>query len=408
MSTDLVEAKNALDALASQQQTALTEAKAAAAKDMDKLEAKFNAQFEELKAGGVSPAKLSGIESDVKQLHGLLSEKQDRLDALDSIVNNFNQQRDTEAKSLGELFTQTQELTDYLGTKQSGNLAGVAIKALDTPTAGAALIRPDVDPTIYSLPRDVFALRGLIPSFATTSNTTEFIRMMSRVNNAAPVVEGAQKPDSDWTFDTVQCPIRTIAHGVPITRQFYDDVNGLRALVDSNLVYGLVQAEELQLLLGDGTGENVTGILPQATAYSAAAIPTTTTTMVDTIRWAKRQVRMEGYIPDGIVINPEDLAIIDLIKDGNGLYQFANWRVGGEQQPSLWGLSVRTSNAITAGTFLVGAFGTQARIRDRMEIELAMTDTHGDFFMKNKYQLRAEKRVGLEVIRPTAFVTGSF
>lgn len=406
--SDLAEAVRRVDDFAAKHQSQMAEVKAEASVGIRALETKFFAKFDELQKGDGTPAKLSAIESEVKELRGHLEAKNAQLDALDKIVGNFNQQRAAEVKSLGEAFVSRTEVKDYLQSKQVGNLNGIEVKALDTPTAGGALIRPDLDPNIHILPRETLGIQGLIPSYPTNSNTTEFMRMTTRTNNAAPVVEGDLKPDSDYGFDSVTCPIRLIAHGVPITRVFYDDVAGLRAVIDNELVYGLNHQINMQLLYGDGTGENVTGVMPQATAYSPTGIPTTVTTMVDTIRWAKRQVENSLYQPDTVIMHPDDLAKIDLIKDGNGLYQFSNWRGGGNQQPSVWGLSILATHAMAPGTFLVGALRTKARIRRRMAIELSMTDSHKDYYMRNIYQLRCEARVGLEVLAPDAFVFGSF
>jgi hypothetical protein len=62
-----------------------------------------------------------------------------------------------------------------------------------------------------------------------------------------------------------------------------------------------------------------------------------------------------------------------------------------------------------SGNFLVGSGNPVAvEIRDRMDMELAISAEHGDFFVQNKVAVRAEKRVALPTYRPGSFIFGSF
>lgn len=86
--------------------------------------------------------------------------------------------------------------------------------------------------------------------------------------NAAMVAEGAQKPYSDGTWETVQAPVRTLAHLMKVSRQAMDDAPALMSIIDAEMRYGLADAEDAQMLAGNGTGQNLTGILPLASAFT--------------------------------------------------------------------------------------------------------------------------------------------
>src|SRR5690606_4289030 len=90
----------------------------------------------------------------------------------------------------------------------------------------------------------------------------------------------------------------------------------------------------------------------------------TPTTLVDDIRVAKLQVRKALYPASGVVMNPEDWARIELLKDTQNAYLFSSVTTGAT--PRLWGLPVVTSDSMPAGSFLVGAFSLGAQIWDRM------------------------------------------
>jgi hypothetical protein len=67
-----------------------------------------------------------------------------------------------------------------------------------------------------------------------------------------------------------------------------------------------------QLLNGHGTGQNLRGIIPQATAYSAPFDPAGTETNIDMIRLALLQAELAEYPSTGIVMHPSDWARIEL------------------------------------------------------------------------------------------------
>jgi len=76
-------------------------------------------------------------------------------------------------------------------------------------------------------------------------------------------------------------------------------------------------------------------------------------------------------------------------------------------EPTLWGVPVATSVAMTQSKFLVGDF-RMAAVWDRMEAVVEISDSHSDYFIKNLLAVRAEERLTLTVFRSDAFIYGSF
>ncbi|MGB0855037.1 MAG: phage major capsid protein, partial [Pikeienuella sp.] len=222
-------------------------------------------------------------------------------------------------------------------------------------------------------------------------------------NNAAPVAEGAAKPQSEITFGEAVLPIQKIAHKFRASMEILDDAPMLRGYIDGRGRYGLNLKEEEQLLTGDGTGANLTGILPQATAYSNTTLAGYTPgTLVDDIRVAKLQVRKALYPATGVVMSPDDWAEIELMKDTDNRYLYSSVTSG--SVPTLWGMPVVTSDSMDAGDFLIGAFSLGAQIWDRMGMTVMASTEDGDNFSENMVTILFEKRLALEVTRPEAFV----
>ena len=247
-------------------------------------------------------------------------------------------------------------------------------------------------------------IRDLITSGRMGGNTLEYVKETGFTNSAAPVAEGAAKPESDLKFALVSTSAKVIAHWMKISRQALDDVDQIRSIIDQRLLYGLAYVEEAQLLNGDGTGQNLNGIIPQATAYSAP-ITLSSPTSIDMMRLAMLQAALAEYPATGHVMHPSDWAWIETLKDSQGRYIIGNPQ--GSVSPTLWGLPVVTTQSIAVDKFLTGAFMMGAQVFDRWDARVELGYVNDDF-TKNLVTILAEERLALAVYRPEAFIYGDF
>ncbi len=99
------------------------------------------------------------------------------------------------------------------------------------------------------------------------------------------------KPENQLQCSSVSENVRTIATWIPATKQVLDDMTELMGFIQSSLPYYVNLEEELQLLAGDNTGENLHGLIPQAAAFNSALLPPATKgwTKLDVIATAIRQ-----------------------------------------------------------------------------------------------------------------------
>ena len=103
-------------------------------------------------------------------------------------------------------------------------------------------------------------------------------------------------------------------------------------------------------------------------------------------------------------MNPSNWQKILLMKDSNGQYYGAG-PFAGPQRPTLWGVRVALTSAITANTALVGCFQTAAQIFRKGGLRVEASNSHASFFVENKIAIRAEERLALAVYRASAFGT---
>lgn len=319
---------------------------------------------------------------------------------------------DDQQKSVGEQFTESESFKSFQDSKFAKSARGADLKvkatltSLTTDAAGSVgdAIQNSRLPGILPLPQRRMTVRDLLTPGRMDGNALEYVKETGFTNNAAPVAEAALKPSSDIKLDLVTTSAKVIAHWMKASKQVLDDISQLRSMIDQRLLYGLAYVEEAQLLNGDGTGQNLHGIIPQATAY-AAPITLTSPTSIDVMRLAMLQAALAEYPATGHVMNPIDWAWIETLKDSQGRYIIGNPQ--GSITPTLWGLPVVQTQAMTVDKFLTGAFRLGAQIFDRWDarIEAAYVD---DDFIKNLITILAEERLALAVYRPEAFIYGDF
>jgi HK97 family phage major capsid protein len=313
-----------------------------------------------------------------------------------------------ETKSYGAQVTESDRYKAFIDAGSRGNFrvelkaSANEIKAITAAQAGTAWSERDTEVT--SLPRRTMTVRSLLNVIPTSSASIDYAQQTTRTNNAAVVAEGATKPTSNYVWTQINAVVRTVAHIAKLTRQAIDDAVQLQGEIDSEMRYGLALSEEGELLSGDGTGQHLTGLIPNATAY-APALSLADLTMIDVLRLALLQAELALYPSDGIVLNPADWAGIELTKTSQGAYIFANpMQLAG---PRLWGKPVVSTPAQTIRKFLAGGLKLQT-LYDRMAPEVVIASENEDDFIKNLYTMRCEERLALAIKKPGALIYGDF
>lgn len=226
-----------------------------------------------------------------------MNEAKGRLDALTTQVHDLEQKASRPGGPAGEPEVKSygQQVVEADGIKQlyskERNSLRIELKAITSATGSAGgLIVSQRETDIVSLPkRPDIVMRDLLTVMPITTSSVDYPKQTVRTNAAAPVPEGTSKPYSNYGWSRANAVVRTIAHLAKLTRQALDDAPRLQSEVDAEMRYGLVLQEDAQILLGDGTGENLYGLMPQATPYALPAGAVAPSTSIDKLRVALLQ-----------------------------------------------------------------------------------------------------------------------
>lgn len=375
------------------------------------------------------------------------------VEAIEAKISAFSEKADNEIKSIGKVSHDTKTAIDNLGIKQreladeilqlkqrqvlpvemsqtdgwgsqfvksdeytgrvhllKGNrqFGSIGFEVKNTLTGSDTTVAPDRKPGIVPGAYAPLTLEAFLPSLPTSSNAIEFTKENVFTNSAAEAAEGVAKAESALTWTLVNMPISTVAHWIKISRQLASDNAALAAYVDTRMRYGVNRRVETQLVAGDGTAPNISGILDTgnftAHGYADAALGSTLKKLV-LIRKIIGDLQAAGDDPDGILLNPADWATIDIDLFTTAAGQSLR-TINDAGQPMLFGKPIIVSVGMTADNVAVGNFGMACTVYNREGVVVEMSDSDSDNFTKNLITLRAERRLALATERPAAIRAG--
>lgn len=330
----------------------------------------------------------------------------------------FNEEPVQEMKTLGQALYESKSVQAFINEGQKNITSEikwsplVEKKTLLTETGyPPAVVRDDlIVPTALRNPNSVIDLFDVIQ---TDQYQYKYLEETTFTNNGAEVAEGGAMGESALAFTEQTENIRKFGVSIPVTEELLADVSAVQGYLDSRLRTQLNLRLDSQLLNGDGSAPNIRGILNKSgintfdySSYSGNL------KRIGQVYQAITEIRKDAFVePDAIIMHPSDWN--DVVTEVNAVTTSGSLNplfvgagmMSGAPTASMWGVPVIASTAIGAGTALVGAFGggQAVHIVSRSGIEVAMSDSHDDFFTKDKVMMKASLRLGFPIYRATAF-----
>ena len=311
--------------------------------------------------------------------------------------------KDSVIESAGAEFIKSEAFKQLV----AGNTQRARIEVKNTVTSGTTTVFPQQNAGIISGDFKPLTIRQLFRAIPVASNMVNSLREASWTNDAAEVSQGAAKPESDITFEQYNVPITTVAHWIKVSNQLLADAPAVVAYIDTRLRDGLAQRIDAQLLNGNGTSPNLSGITDSGnyTAYTASSGDL----LVDAINRAKYALWAKGYMPDAVIVNPADWGAMERTREYSsggiqGSYLYGMPGVAAGVNP--FGVRIVLSANMTQGKFAIGAFDMACALYNRQGATVEMGYVNADF-TNNLVTIRAEERLGLGVEKPSAIYFGN-
>jgi HK97 family phage major capsid protein len=364
-------------------------------------EAKLEAAIEKFEGQLQEKGKVdSEVKAEVKALA-------DEFKSLATSVTELAQKQTAAASQAAKPLSAAEEFvkSEQYKALVSGNVQRARIELKNTVTSGSTTVFPDQKPGVIPGNFGPLSVRAALPSITVSSNMVNALREASWVSSAAEVSQGASKNESDVTFEQYNVPIETVAHWIKISNQLLADAPAVVAYIETKLRDGLAQRIDAQLLNGNGSTPNLSGLTDSGNFV--AYTPASDDTLVDAINRAKYTLWASGNTPDTVIVNPADWGAMERTRESNGGGFYLYGLPGTDAMMNPFGVRVVISKDMTPGKFLIGAMQNSVVVYNRSGAVVEMGYINEDF-TKNLITIRAEERLGLGVERPQAIFYGDF
>lgn len=362
---------------------------------IEKIELQMNAfqekAFEEIKAAGTVSQE---TETAIENLGIQQREIADRMLTMEQNGGGYNAINADAIVSVGQQFVETDRYKAF----NNGDTGKIRIDIQNNTSTGSdATVAPDRRAGVVAGAFQPLRMEEIWNHIPTSSNAIEYTREATFVNNAAEAAEAAAKAESDITFSLVNMPISTVAHWTKISKQLAADNAALAAYINTRMAYGVDRRVETQLVSGNGTAPNISGLLDTgnftAHGYADAALGSVLKKFA-LVRLIIGDMEAAGYMPNVVVLNPADYAQLDVDSlQESGSQIRVNFREDGT--PTVWGKPIVSAVGMTADNVAVVDSVAHGSIYDRQTTTVELSEHDDTNFQSNLITIRAERRLAL-------------
>ena len=248
-------------------------------------------------------------------------------------------------------------------------------------------------------------IRSLLPTGVMTTSAIHYLQETGSEGSVAAWADNSgTKSQIDYDLTEEVAPSEFIAGYLRITRKALDDISAMRSYLQSRLLEQYLDAEDNQLLNGNGTSPNLGGLITNAEAYSGFR-----TIQVEKLVDSIAQIDGNNHSANGILLSPEQFYALMLTRSTTNEYTLPG---GGavdlvNGQMFISGVPIFKSTAMSDSKYLVGDWSKGAQLFVRENPIVRFFEEDGTNVRENKITVRVEGRVALPIYYTDAFVTGS-
>tara|TARA_R110001606_G_scaffold85719_6_gene194310 strand:- start:2307 stop:3545 length:1239 start_codon:yes stop_codon:yes gene_type:complete len=344
---------------------------------------------------------IAGIEAKMDGLKEASREAQPKMSLRDSIMKAYADNIDA-IKAIKESTSGTVDLK----VKAAGDMT------IDNNYSGGTVGLSTLEGGVNRVVRRRPFMRELVNAAGITSRFCVWIEQANPDPGVAGQVgEGIAKPQTDFDLVEASSQVKKTAVWIKVSKEMVDDLPFMRGEINSELMELVELQLDAQILLGDGTGDNLTGLDTYAQPFTPAAqflanIPFANES--DVLRVAMAQIENANFIPNYIVMNPADVAAMELNKTSAGEYTYPMFVPQADGITRVKGVPVVVNPGVPSGDYYIGDF-TKAQLRMREDLNVQVGYVNDDF-TKNMMTVLAEARACFFVKSNdvNAFVHGTF
>jgi HK97 family phage major capsid protein len=302
---------------------------------MEEIVKELGNKIDAFKNETVSKAEYDTLKAELETLKGKETVDKATFDALqtklDDLALTVNEEKQTSTKQ-PTLEEELKENKDKLKAIVNGQKGEFEIKALTNRASISGNTNAFLLPDIGQLGVKARALYDVLPKvqISNRANDNGIIKYFdwdedTTVRAASVVAEGGTFDESTAKFIERTMPIRKIGDTLPVTEEFGEDSAFASAELDRFLEVNVNTVIDNQIINGNGTGQNLTGLLTSAPDYTPVASGISGANIKDLVRKMRTTIvktRGSKYNPDIVVMNSDTFDRYYLAKDLDNNYLF--------------------------------------------------------------------------------------
>ena len=380
---------------------------------------KLNNMFVEKMEGTATKSDVADLKTEVENLKGLSEKSAEIEKSIARFEGRLESMSEKAAKkapakglsaSLCAVFAEKHDSIKESIAK--GQMFEMSVKAIgDTTIDGSysgnvalSVLELGVD----RIQRPTIKVRNIVNSGTTTSKYVVYITQTNAIG-ADWTNEAAEKTLFAPTYEEVSEEVKKVAGTVKISKEMLADLAFIQSEINTDLMEAIASQIENSLINGAG-GAEINGLLGYAQTFAAGpfagSIPLANET--DVIRVAIAQIQSANFEPTHVVLNPNDIAKMQLTKTSTGEYTYPMFLIDSNGTQTVATLPIVSTTNIAAGDFLVGDM-TKSNVRVREDVNMQVGYVNDDF-QRNMVTILAEARLVhyVKANQVYAFVTGDF
>jgi len=264
-----------------------------------------------------------------------------------------------------------------------------------------------LEPGVNRVKRPVIKIRNIVNAGTTTSKFVTYVAQTTETVSSW-TAEGELKTVVQPNYLEVSEEVKKVAAMIRVSKEMLSDLAFIQSEINTDLMESIEQAIEDALLNGAG-GTSLNGLLSIAQTFAPGSFAgsVVNANLSDVIRIAIAQIQAANFEPTHVVLNPMDVASMQLTKTTTGEYTFPMFLMDANGLSYVANLPVVVTSNIAAGEYLVGDFSkSNVRVREGVNMQVGYNN---DDFQRNMLSIIAEARLVhyVKANDVNAFVTGT-
>jgi len=337
---------------------------------------------------------LKGLEAKNQDIEKSIAKFEGRIEAMSEKAVEPKLEKLSLGKAIAKTYTDNIErIKDAV---EKGTKINLSVKDTTIADYTGDYALTDFDSEVDRTVRNRYGILENVNTGATDSKFVTYVQQTAD-SNGTWVGEGVAKSEGEPTWSEISEEVKKLATYVKVSKEMLEDLSFIRGEINNDLMTGVRESIENALLNGGG-GTSINGLLDASMGlptFGAGVFANAIqdANISDLLRCVKAQIEAVNFTPTHVVLNPQDIATIQLTKGSDSTYTYPMYlpTQSGDGEMIIAGMRVISSTYMTAGNYLVGDL-SKVNVKFRNNINMSV-GLDADDFTRNMITILAEARL---------------